>query len=319
MVACSVIRDPIITMAFTVTILGNSSAKPTPYAHPSAQVVNLNEQYYLVDAGEGVQQQLIRRGINPLRLRAVFISHLHGDHCFGLFPLIATLGLEGKRTPLDIYAPAPMGEILEYHRRYFWDDLPYEVKWHEVHTTEHQIVMENSTLEVWSIPLRHRVPTSGYLFREKQPGRNVEKYKIEKYGLSIAEIVAAKRGEDIVRNGVRIANEELTYIPYKARSYAYLSDTNYSARAAERVRGVDLLYHETTYSERDSMVSKGRGHSTTHDAAKAALKAEAKRLIIGHFSSRYKDYEQLVEECRELFTETYIAREGETFSIEERR
>lgn len=306
-------------MAFTVTILGNSSAKPTPNAHPSAQVVNLNEQYYLVDAGEGVQQQLIRRGINPLRLRAVFISHLHGDHCFGLFPLIATLGLEGKRTPLDIYAPAPMGEILEYHRRYFWDDLPYEVKWHEVHTTEHQIVMENSTLEVWSIPLRHRVPTSGYLFREKQPGRNVEKYKIEKYGLSIAEIVAAKRGEDIVRNGVRIANEELTYIPYKARSYAYLSDTNYSARAAERVRGVDLLYHETTYSERDSMLSKGRGHSTTHDAAKVALKAEAKRLIIGHFSSRYKDHEQLVEECRELFTETYIAREGETFSIEERR
>ena len=319
MVACSVIRHPIITMAFTVTILGNSSAKPTPNAHPSAQVVNLNEQYYLVDAGEGVQQQLIRRGINPLRLRAVFISHLHGDHCFGLFPLIATLGLEGKRTPLDIYAPAPMGEILEYHRRYFWDDLPYEVKWHEVHTTEHQIVMENSTLEVWSIPLRHRVPTSGYLFREKQPGRNVEKYKIEKYGLSIAEIVAAKRGEDIVRNGVRIANEELTYIPYKARSYAYLSDTNYSARAAERVRGVDLLYHETTYSERDSMLSKGRGHSTTHDAAKVALKAEAKRLIIGHFSSRYKDHEQLVEACRELFTETYIAREGETFSIEERR
>jgi ribonuclease Z len=152
-------------MGFSVTILGNSSAKPTPHAHPSSQVVNLNEQYYLVDAGEGVQQQLIRRGINPLRLRAVFISHLHGDHCFGLFPLIATLGLEGKRTPLDIYAPAPMGEILEYHRRYFWDDLPYEVKWHEVRTTEHAIIMQNNTLEVWSIPLRHRVPTAGYSSR----------------------------------------------------------------------------------------------------------------------------------------------------------
>ena len=305
-------------MAFTVTILGNSSAKPTPHAHPSAQVVNLNEQYYLVDAGEGVQQQLIRRGINPLRLRAVFISHLHGDHCFGLFPLIATLGLEGKRTPLDIYAPAPMGEILEYHRRYFWDDLPYEVKWHEVRTTEHQIIMENSTLEVWSIPLRHRVPTAGFLFKEKQPGLNVEKYKIEKYKLSIAEIVTAKRGEDVVRDNERIANEELTYIPYKARSYAYLSDTNYSARAAERVRGVDLLYHETTYSERDAMMAKG-GHSTTHEAAKVAAKAEAKRLIIGHFSSRYKDHGQLCDECREIFPETYIATEGTTFSIEEIR
>ena len=306
-------------MAFTVTILGNSSAKPTPNSHPSAQVVNLNEQYYLVDAGEGVQQQLIRRGINPLRLRAVFISHLHGDHCFGLFPLIATLGLEGKRTPLDVYAPAPMGEILDYHRRYFWDDLPYEVKWHEVRTTEHQIIFENSTLEVWSIPLRHRVPTAGYLFKEKQPGLNVEKYKIEKYRLSIAEIVAAKRGEDIVRDGERIANEELTYIPYKARSYAYLSDTNYSARAAERVRGVDLLYHETTYSEKDSMLAKGRGHSTTHEAAKVALKAEAKRLIIGHFSSRYKNHEELQTECREIFPETYIATEGATFTIEEQR
>ncbi|MBR4028755.1 MAG: ribonuclease Z [Alistipes sp.] len=303
-------------MAFSVTILGNSSAKPTPKAHPSAQVVNLNEQYYLVDAGEGVQQQLIRRGINPLRLRAVFISHLHGDHCFGLFPLIATLGLEGKRTPLDIYAPAPMGEILEYHRKYFWDDLPYEVKWHEVRTTEHQIIFENSSLEVWSVPLRHRVPTAGYHFKEKQPGLNVYKFKIEKYNLSISQIVAAKRGEDIVlESGEVIANSELTYIPYKARSYAYLSDTNYSAKAAERVRGVDLLYHETTYSQSEEMWAKGRGHSTTIEAAKVALKAEAKRLIIGHFSSRYKNHEELRDECRTIFENTDIATEGETFTI----
>ena len=303
-------------MAFSVTILGNSSAKPTPKAHPSAQVVNLNEQYYLVDAGEGVQQQLIRRGINPLRLRAVFISHLHGDHCFGLFPLIATLGLEGKRTPLDIYAPSPMGEILEYHRKYFWDDLPYEVKWHEVRTTEHQIIFENSSLEVWSVPLRHRVPTAGYHFKEKQPGLNVDKFKIEKYNLSISQSVAAKRGEDIVlESGEVIANSELTYIPYKARSYAYLSDTNYSAKAAERVRGVDLLYHETTYSQSEEMWAKGRGHSTTIEAAKVALKAEAKRLIIGHFSSRYKNHEELRDECRTIFENTDIATEGETFTI----
>lgn len=307
-------------MGFSVTILGNSSAKPTPHAHPSSQVVNLNEQYYLVDAGEGVQQQLIRRGINPLRLRAVFISHLHGDHCFGLFPLIATLGLEGKRTPLDIYAPAPMGEILEYHRRYFWDDLPYEVKWHEVRTTEHAIIMQNNTLEVWSIPLRHRVPTAGYLFKEKQPGRNVDKFKIEKYGLSIAQIVAAKRGEDItLEDGQIIPNDELTYIPYQARSYAYLSDTAYSAKAAERVHSVDLLYHETTYSTSEAMFAKGRGHSTTIEAAKVAAKAEAKRLIIGHFSSRYKSHETLVEECRTIFPNSDIAAEGMTFNIEEKR
>ena len=307
-------------MAFSVTILGNSSAKPTPKAHPSAQVVNLNEQYYLVDAGEGVQQQLIRRGINPLRLRAVFISHLHGDHCFGLFPLIATLGLEGKRTPLDIYAPAPMGDILEYHRKYFWDDLPYEVKWHEVKTTEHAIIFENSTLEVWSVPLRHTMPTAGFHFKEKQPGFNVDKFKIERYGLSIAQIVAAKRGEDIsLDNGDVIPNAELTYTPYIARSYAYLADTNYSAKAAERVKGVDLMYHEATYALSEEQWAKGRGHSTTIDAAKVALKAEAKRLIIGHFSSRYKDHEALVEECKTIFQNTALAAEGETFIIEERR
>lgn len=307
-------------MGFSVTILGNSSAKPTPTAHPSAQVVNLNEQYYLVDAGEGVQQQLIRRGINPLRLRAVFISHLHGDHCYGLFPLISTLGLMGRRTPLDVYAPAPMGEMLEMHDRLFCEELPYEVKWHEVHTTEHRMIMENSTLEVWSIPLRHRVPTAGYHFREKQPGLNVDKFKIEKYGLMIAQIVAAKRGEDVVlASGERLANEELTYLPYKARSYAYLSDTNYSARAAELVKGVDLLYHEATYAMSEKLWAKGRGHSTTEEAARVALKAEARRLIIGHFSSRYKNHEALVEECRTIFKESYIAAEGETFRIEEKR
>lgn len=303
-------------MAFSVTILGNSSAKPTPKAHPSAQVVNLNEQYYLVDAGEGVQQQLVRRGISPLRLRAVFISHLHGDHCFGLFPLIATLGLEGKRTPLDIYAPAPMGDILEYHKRYFWDDLPYEIKWHEVRTTEHRIIFENSTLEVWSVPLRHSVPTAGFYFKEKEPKLNVDKFKIEKYNLSIAQIVAAKRGEDIeLSNGDVIPNSELTYLPFKPRSYAYLSDTNYSAKAAERVRGVDLLYHETTYAQSEAQWAKGRGHSTTFEAATVALKAEAKRLIIGHFSSRYKDHTLLRDECRTIFENTDIANEGDTFTI----
>ena len=307
-------------MAFSITILGNSSAKPTPQAHPSAQVVNLNEQYYLVDAGEGVQQQLIRRGINPLRLRAVFISHLHGDHTFGLFPLISTLGLMGKRTPLDVYAPAPMGEILDYHMRYFDSDLPYEVKWHKVDTTKHQIIMENSTLEVWSIPLRHRIPTAGFHFKEKQPELNVDKFKITKHNLSIAQVVAAKRGEDItLEDGSTIPNAELTYIPYEARSYAYLSDTAFSAKAAERVHGVDLLYHEATYAKSEEPWAKGRGHSTTTEAAKAAVRAEARQLIIGHFSSRYKEHDTLVEECRAIFPNSYIATEGATFTIEERR
>ncbi|MCX4301196.1 MAG: ribonuclease Z [Alistipes sp.] len=307
-------------MSFSVTILGSSSAKPTANRHPSAQIVNVQEQYYLVDAGEGVQQQLIRMGINPLKIREVFISHLHGDHVFGLFPLLSTLGLYGRRTALRIHAPAPFGEILAAHLRYFDSQLPYPVEWSETKTTEHALLLENRTLEIWSIPLRHRVPCAGFLFREKCPPLNVEKYKIVKYGLTIAQITAAKRGEDVrLDTGEVIPNAELTYRPYAPRSYAYLSDTNFSAKAAGLCRGVDLLYHEATYAAAEQRAAKERGHSTTLDAAKAAMKAGAGRLVIGHYSSRYKDEQVLVDEARTLFPETYAATEGTTFTIEKRQ
>lgn len=304
-------------MSIAVTILGNASAKPTASAHPSAQAVNINEQLFLVDAGEGVQRQMFRYGISPLRLRAVFISHLHGDHLFGLFPLLSTLGLYGRRTPLRIYAPRPFGDMLEAHLRFFDRDLPYTPEWVEVDTTANRIVFENDTIEVWSLPLRHRVPTAGYLFRQKQPPLNIRKSCIERYGLSIAQIAAAKRGEDIVLDsGETLRNADLTYRPYEPAAYAYCSDTNYSARLARMVEGVDLLYHEATYAAAEKRIAKERGHATTAEAAKVAEKAAAKRLIIGHFSSRYKDLQPLVKEARAVFPATDIAREGETFTIE---
>lgn len=307
-------------MSFSVTILGCASAKPTAGRHPSGQAVNLNEQYFLVDAGEGVQQQLFRCGINPLKLRAVFISHLHGDHVYGLFPLLSTLALYGRKMPLKVFAPAPFGEMLECHRRYFDPDPGYETEWVEMDTTAHRLLYENRTLEVWSVPLRHRVPTAGFHFREKEPPLNVDKFKIGKYGLSIAQITAAKRGEAVVlENGETIPNEELTYRPYPARSYAYLSDTNFSAKAARLVAGVDLLYHEATYAAAERKEARERGHSTTEDAAKAALQAGAGRLLIGHFSSRYKDAEPLAAEARALFPATEAAEEGRTFEIPEQR
>lgn len=307
-------------MSFNITILGSSSAKPTASRHPSAQVINIHEQHYLVDAGEGVQQQLVRAGINPLKIRAVFISHLHGDHVFGLFPLISTLGLYGRKTALRVFAPAPFGEMLTHHLRYFDSQLSYPVEWTEIDTTKHALLFENRTLEVWSIPLRHRVPTAGFLFREKCPPLNVDKFKIAKYDLSIAQITAAKRGGAVtLASGEVIANEELAYRPYAPRSYAYLSDTNFSAKAAGLVAGVDLLYHEATYAAAEQRSAKDRGHSTTTDAAKAAVKAGARQLIIGHYSSRYKDEQQLVDEARKLFAETYAATEGTTFTIDKQR
>lgn len=307
-------------MGFNVTILGSSSAKPTATRHPSAQVVNVHEQHYLVDAGEGTQRQMARTGINPLKLRAVFISHLHGDHVFGLFPLLSTLGLYGRRTPLRIYAPRPFGDMLEAHLRLFDRDLPYTPEWVEVDTTKNSMIFENDTVEVWSLPLRHRVPTAGYLFRQKRPRLNIRKFCIERYGLSIAQIAAAKRGEDIVLDsGETLRNTDLTYLPYQPAAYAYCSDTNYSARLAGMVEGVDLLYHEATYAADARRIAKERGHSTTADAATVAAKASAKRLIIGHFSSRYKDLQPLLEEARAIFPATDIAREGETFTIEPER
>ena len=304
-------------MSIAVTILGNSSAKPTATGHPSAQVVNVNEQYFLVDAGEGVQRQMARRGISALKLRAVFLSHLHGDHMYGLFPLLSTLGLYGRRTPLRIYAPRPFGEMLECFLRLCETNLPYTPEWVEVDTTKHQIIFENDTTEVWSLPLRHRIPTAGYLFRQKEPALNVKKYAIERYGLTVGQIVQAKRGENVVlESGEVLSNDAITYRPYGALSYAYCSDTNYSARLARMVEGVDVLYHEATYAADMRKTAKERGHSTTEDAAKVAKMAGAGRLLIGHFSSRYKDLSLLLNEAREVFPATDIAREGETFLIE---
>ena len=304
-------------MSIAVTILGNSSAKPTATGHPSAQVVNVNEQYFLVDAGEGVQRQMARRGISALKLRAVFLSHLHGDHMYGLFPLLSTLGLYGRRTPLRIYAPRPFGEMLECFLRLCETNLPYTPEWVEVDTTKHQIIFENDSTEVWSLPLRHRIPTAGYLFRQKEPALNVKKYAIERYGFTVGQIVQAKRGEDVVlESGEVLSNDAITYRPYGALSYAYCSDTNYSARLARMVEGVDVLYHEATYAADMRKTAKERGHSTTEDAAKVAKMAGAGRLLIGHFSSRYKDLSLLLGEAREVFPATDIAAEGETFLIE---
>lgn len=303
-------------MTFRVTILGSSSALPTPRRNPSAHVLNVHEQFFLVDCGEGTQAQLRNYGINPLKINAIFISHLHGDHVYGIFGFLSTLGLMGRRTPLKIFAPRPFDEILANHLRYFDTNLLYEVQWQEVETRKHQLIYENKVLEVYSIPLRHRIPTAGFLFREKTPPLNIRPEALSRYDLGIAQCVAAKRGEDItLENGEVIPNETLTYTPYRGRSYAYLSDTLYSPRAANLVSGVDLLYHEATFTEYDKAMARQTGHSTARQAAQVALKAGAGRLLIGHFSARYHDEKALEEEAKELFPATQAVVEGYSYDI----
>ncbi len=303
-------------MSFEVTILGNGAAIPTTTKHPAAHVLNVREQFYLIDCGEGTQTRLIRCGINPMKINAVFISHLHGDHIYGLFPLLSTLALQGRKTPLRIFAPNPLGEILDNHFKYFDEGIQFEIIFTAVDTTRHTMIFENKVMEVYSLPLRHRVPACGYIFREKTPGLNVRKEMIDFHRLDIRQILAAKRGEDVItQSGDIIPNDRLTYRPYTERSYAYVSDTRFSAKVANLIKGTDLLYHEATFMQSDKALARQTGHSTTTDAAKAAVKAEAGRLLIGHISNRYKNLEDVLAETREIFENVSLAEELHTYKI----
>lgn len=303
-------------MTFKLTILGSSSALPTVTKYPSAHVLNVHEQFYLIDCGEGVQRQLKKYGINALKINHIFISHLHGDHVYGLFPLISTMGLLGRERALEIFAPSPIREIVQNHLRFFDNWLPYKIICHEIDTKTPNIIFENKVIEVETIPLKHSIPTAGFLFREKMPQKNISKFAIDKYGLSLSEITKAKNGEDILRDDFVILNSEITYTAYSPRKFAYCCDTAYSEKIIEQIKGVDILLHEATYMKIDAKPAKKRMHSTTIDAANIALQSQAKQLIIGHFSTRYNcSTEEFLKEAKEIFQNSSTAKEGAEFEI----
>ncbi|MCC8088546.1 MAG: ribonuclease Z [Rikenellaceae bacterium] len=303
-------------MTFKVTILGSGSAMPTAGKHNSAHILNVYEQFYLIDCGEGTQIQMRKYGINPMKIRAVFISHLHGDHVYGLQGLISTMNFLKRATPLYVFGVRPLEDILDFHIQYFEPELNFEIIYKEINARSSEIIFENKVMEVYTIPLRHRVPSSGFLFKEKHPALNIKKNIPEKYDLTIPQMHALKQGGDIFLQGSEILkNTDATYYPYSPRSYAYCSDTSYSAKVADIVHGVDLLYHESTYLEVDRKLAKQSGHTTALQAAKIAEKADAGRLLLGHFSSRYEDLELFESEARTIFPNTSLAIEGETFEI----
>jgi ribonuclease Z len=301
---------------FKVHILGCGSALPTLQHNASSQIVELREKLFMIDCGEGTQIQLRRSRIHFSKIIAVFISHLHGDHCFGLPGMISTFGMTGRTAPLHIYAPAAFEPILDQTLSFFCQGLEFKVVFHAVDTTQNKVVYEDRSLTIETIPLQHRIDCCGYLFREKPILPHIRRDMIDFYKIPISQINNIKAGADwVTAEGEVIANSRLTAPAEPARSYAYCSDTRYIKTLHELVKGVSTLYHESTYSAEDAERARLYWHSTSQDAAKVARDASVGKLLLGHFSARYNNESQLLDEAKEIFPNSYLTREGATFDI----
>lgn len=295
---------------FEVHILGCGSALPTPRHLPSAQVANLRDKLLLIDCGEGTQIAWRHTGLNWQRISHIFLSHAHGDHVFGLPGLISTMGLMGRTSPLYIHGPANLRNYIEFTIAHFCPDMDYEVQFCPVDTTKHALIFEDRSMEVWSLPLRHRVPCSGYLIKEKPGLPHIRREMIDFYGIPTWAINKIKAGEDWqTPEGDIIPNNRLTTPPDPVRSYAYCSDTMSVPELAEWCRDVTLMYHEATYATSEISHADKYGHSTAAQAAACAKSANARRLVLGHFSARYEDENVLLNEAKAIFENTILAQE----------
>lgn len=303
-------------MSFELTILGSSSATPNYNRHPSSQLINLRERYFLIDCGEGTLMQLLRYRIKYHRISHIFISHLHGDHYFGLMGLLSTFHLQGRTKELHIYGQQELMDVLELQLRLSNTFLRYNLIFHAVRHYNAEIIMEDDDVQVRSIVLNHRVPCTGFLFREKSKPRKLVVHKLQQYNIPFSSYAAIKNGEDYLDDfGKRVSNDELTENPPPPGSYAYCSDTVYDENIIEDVRKVDLLYHEATFAHDLLDRALATYHTTAKQAGQIALGAEVKKLLIGHFSARYKELTPLLEEAAEVFSRTELALEGKRFLV----
>ncbi len=323
-------------MNFTLNVLGTASALPTTARYPSAQVLDVHGRLFMIDCGEGAQMQMRKAGLSFLKIEHICLSHIHGDHLFGLFGLLSTMGMLGRSAHLNIYAPKNFRPVLEFFLAHFGDGLKFEINYVQLGMTEPTLVYESKSVELLAFPLNHRVETFGFIIREKMPPWNVRKDAIAKYGFTIAEIAALKRGEDVVRpageltvpcieNDFRpcsgtseplvIHNGDVTCVPFIPRSYAYCSDTAPFPQLPEWIRGVTLLYHESTFPVEMTEMAERTFHSTTLQAAKTALDAGVGRLIVGHYSSRYPSVAFFLDELRSIFPDTTLAHDMDVIEI----
>ena len=296
-------------------MLGTASAMPVVNRNQSAQALQVHGRLFLMDAGEGVQSQMVRYHVPMMKLESVFISHIHGDHVYGLFGLLSTFGMGGRTIPLHIYGPGNLKPFLTFFLSYNeW--LPFEIAFHPVNTRFPEVIFETKSVSVTAFPLLHGIETYGYIFREKEPQWNVRKEFIAQYGLTLTEIGTLKRGEDVVRaDGSVIPLADAAYKPFAPRSYAYVSDTAVFPGEAEVLKGITVLYHETTFLTEHEDKAASRFHTTTRQAAQVAVDAGVSKLLIGHYSSRNTDQNLYEAECRAVFPETYATADGDVYEI----
>lgn len=302
---------------FYVTILGNSSAIPTQNHHPASQLVVYENKYFLVDCGEGTQIQLIKYKIKYHKIDNIFISHMHGDHFFGLIGFISTNHLLGREKPLHIYGPGKLKHIIENLLEAAYTKLKYDLVFHELKNDNKLPIFEDKHLSVYSFPLNHRVPSWGFNFKEKPKQHRIKKSFVEEFKPSIEEILNIKNGEDYIDSENRLMpNETITHPPPETLSYAYCSDTKYDESIIRHIKNVTLLYHEATFDSSMQELASEKFHSTARDAATIAKKSNAGKLILGHFSARNNNLNILLEEAVKIFKTTIISEEGTEYIID---
>lgn len=300
----------------SLTILGCGSALPTRKNTPSCQILELRGKQYMIDCGEGSQIRMRQMNFKASRLGHIFISHLHGDHCFGLIGLISSLGMLGRTAELHLHAQPDLEKLLRPQLEYFCEGMSYEVVFHSIDPYKHQLIFEDRSVSVYSIPLKHRVACCGFLFEEKARDRNIRRDMIDFYNIPIWQIPAIKKGADFqTESGEIIPNQNLTTDPIPPKRYAYCSDTAYHEKIIPYIQGVDCLYHEATFSEAETLRAQSTKHSTARHAAEIARKAQVGKLIIGHLSARYSDQNLIWKEAKEVFENTLLASDMTTYEL----
>ena len=301
---------------FDITILGCGSAMPTTLHNPPSQLVDLNEKLFMIDCGEGTQLQMMKYKARIGKLHSLFISHLHGDHIFGLPGLISTLSLLGRTDDLTIYAHRELDFMLNPLLTYMGSHISFKIHLHPLNPGEKEMIYENKTIRISSFPLKHRIDTNGFLFEEKEAPRHMLREMIAFYKIPIREIAAIKAGADFITDdGTVVPNRILTRPAAPPRRYAYCSDTSYAPEIIPYIEGVDLLYHEATFADSELIRAEEPYHTPAGQAEAIAVASGEKTLVIGHYSSRYNELETLLNEARAIFPETELAEEGKVLSL----